>query len=195
MYDLHDIQEALQKLGEDERTRFNQASGYGVTESRETSVVYASDVSERTYWFKDTIDANVTSRVIADIVSPTYQFNPVLTAWELIPWSCVLDWRVDIGQAIEAASFLVFQNRYFASEGYRIDVTRVSNGVGVVAMPNPLDGYGPWSNIIYELDSECKVSVTSRAPATVSLLPPLNLNLDAFKILDLIALFHGVGRR
>jgi hypothetical protein len=181
-FELDDLYSAVYEFDK-KRTRFSERSGYSTTH-----VVDLSEVIENaeTIWTKswtDTYEISVRGNVSADFSPARWQFNPFVTAWETIPYSFVVDWFVHIGQALEATSFLVFADAYYASTGYHVSVTR-DYDVEYVDNPSGSDtgtyygrvsvrGTGSWTN---------------RTPTSVSFSPLTEIRLDGWKIMDLIAL-------
>lgn len=110
----------------------------------------------------------------------SFLFNPILTAWELITFSFVVDWFIRIGQLLAAISADILAVASTASTGYKIDVKRtvVSSDTW---FQSPRTG-SLWSN------SESEGYFVYRSPGSVSFLPQIDVNLNPMKILDLIAL-------
>lgn len=126
-----------------------------------------------------TVGVAVTTRAIT-------QFDPAITAWELVPFSFIADWFVNFGEAI--AAFSPFATGLFKYATFvESDVTTVR-----------LDAYA-------QLQQTSSLICTTTAPGISSLscttesyvrtvesniAPTLNvrINLDAAKVLDLAAL-------
>ena len=118
--------------------------------------------------------------IVSDFVAPTFQFNPVVTAWEVVTLSFVVDWILNVGRALNAISFLATSEAYTAS--YSIDYRHVRTYERTV-----LPKAGWWHNTAGYVQEH--MQVLKRTPCTVPSLPRLSVNLDSFKVLDLIALF------
>jgi hypothetical protein len=124
---------------------------------------------------------SLAASVTADIQPPRFAFNPAVTVWELTTLSFALDWFIAVGTWLEAMSFLVLVDKYYASSGYLVKITKES--VAGNFSPN---GYGYTGNVYGYTKSEGIKK--ARVPATVPSYPQFRLNLDAWKIADLLAL-------
>lgn len=51
-----------------------------------------------------------------------FGFNPIATAWELVPWSFVVDWLLDVGTMISMASNEFLSEGVLSCGGYKISV-------------------------------------------------------------------------
>lgn len=180
MYDIKDLHSVLSSVNE-RRTRYRQAAGQTVsgnynayTESTSAGIIsgFSTDIS----WL-----GNLRGTVVADIDVPDFQFNPVTTAWEVTRLSFVVDWLLNVGQALEAASFLLMAKHYRAGGGFRFDfeLSRVVNTVGTTG-----------NTVLYHNTGSAtgRAHVISRVPLSVSALPRIKLRLDEYKVIDLLAL-------
>lgn len=141
------------------------------------------------YYITDTVEVKCNAQVIAQISNDLgrIQVNPVATAWELIPFSFVIDYFFNIGAWIGAASLVSFGTPYKASVGYDVVWNR-----RVVLKPN---GINANKGILdhYDCGGEASVSahLRHRSPRTVNLrkLPRLNLDpLSITRIINLVSL-------
>jgi hypothetical protein len=180
-YDIRDLHEVLTSVN-DRRSRFRRNSGFTTT----TNVSKETDYPEPPY--RDLVasedmnlSCSVRGSVIADISVPSIQFNPVVTAWEVTKLSFVVDWLVNVGQAINAATFLLFARSYVAAGGYRTDIS-LNQTYGTVAT------YGTCVVHSEDYQASYKAHYEERIPTSVSAIPRLKLRLDVPKVLDLGAL-------
>jgi len=183
IYDLTDLNEAIQSLGE-LKTRYTERAGRQVRYT--TSSEYVTPMSYQgqfTIYQYDEINLSVRGSVTADITPPKFSFNLAVTAWELVPWSFVLDWLLNVGQALSSMSFLALKRNYAAAGGYSLELTRTCRK----EWTNKATNYSGSFNNSYQ----CTASYVRRIPTTVSYTPLVRLRLDEFKILDLIALISG----
>lgn len=178
MYDIQDFMKAIESL-EDKRTRKEKRVG------RQYSGVinrYGEDVSSpHTRFWSETISYHVSVRgsVVADIDVPKFKFNPLVTGWEVLHFSFIFDWLVNVGQALDAITFHLLASNYQSAGGYRIDFETAGN-VGVkVAGPGHATFSGSYKGSGF---------YKKRFPAAVDPTPRVRLRLDPFKIFDLIAL-------
>jgi hypothetical protein len=180
--DIQQLNEAIQNLNS-KRRRWSQNSGRSISyiDTNTFDIGTSSGVNYTRTTISKHYEISVRGSVVADIEPPTFRFNLITTAWELIPLSFVVDWFWNVGQSLEALSFLVFSTNYTASEGYRVQLTHEQTS-------DLLDGTG--SNWIYSGQSKMisKFIWENRRPTTVSTFPQFSVNLDEYKILDLISL-------
>lgn len=123
--------------------------------------------------------------LVSDFRPPDFGFNPITTAWELIPLSFVVDWFVNVGQSLEAMSFVILsRGRYEAAVG--IDIQRsYTSGIKSLAF------VAPWYSSIFKRSASGTMAYTRRVPTRVSLTPSISVNLNAYKVADLVALLVG----
>lgn len=138
------------------------------------------------------------------------KFNPLATAWELIPYSFVWDWVFDIGNSILAMSdsglstiFHDLWTSYSITTRRIIEVTELPPNE-YYASVNNCNG-GSISSYLYATHSVVPVkhegSYTTeyqrvrRSMADVSFVPRFKLNFDLKKVADAVALLRGHQRR
>jgi len=180
VYDLEDLNKALSRLKEEQKSRYNKSKRF-VYQDLWSDVIPFSDQAINGY-FVDTNTVTVSTRgsVTADIDIPTFSFNPVVTAWELVPYSFVLDWFWNVGRALSALTFITLNTKYVASIGYSIDYERERN----LQVSSWKTG---WSGT-YAVQSKYTGQLKYRIPCHVPYTPYLNVRLSDYKILDLLAM-------
>lgn len=112
----------------------------------------------------------------------------MLTAWELTPWSFVLDWFIDVNSYLQAIS--PFGQASLLGGGYSIksDLEYIQE---ISYLYNKTDRFkGTLSGIVTTISDQTYV----RKPRDVAL-PSWNPRLNSFRITDLIALFMGRAMR
>lgn len=183
LFDIQSINDALTEF-DSTRKRYSEKAGltskYSLVRAvHQTAVSVNVDLSITT-------DVEISQRgaVIADIVPPRFSFNPLITGWELIPFSFVLDWFWHVGQALSAISFLTLSTDYTASHGYKVTMRRTLSTTNVEAN----DG---WQANDVNHEGECIRVDSERTPVSLSYLPQMNIRLDEWKILDLLSLLIG----
>lgn len=185
IYDLQDLNEAVTTF-DDQRKRYTERRGYGYYHSRSDAIDFTTGtnglISIHDEW-ADNIRISARGVVSADITPSKFSGNPARTAWELVPWSFVVDWFVNIGQAIEAASFLTFASKYVAAEGFEVVIDREFNRTSSM---NSDATYSYSGNI--SAQATCSATWKVRNPSSVSYTPLSRYRLDESKIHDLISI-------
>jgi len=181
VYDLQSLYKAIQNLN-CERTRYSEKKGNTTSSTVITEWSTYQTPSYADHVKTDTITTGVRGAVVADITIPQFQFNPIQTGWELIPYSFVVDWFVSVGKALAAASFLVLQQNYSASVGHFAEVERQYTMQHRDKTTSPA-AYGSWTQ-----EGSCKAKIERRVPCSVPLSPQFRVNLNPGKIMDLLAL-------
>lgn len=181
--DIADFSEALHSTKE-RRTRYRQQSGHTLTGSSTTlddeftSSGITSSASETLSFM-----TNLRGTVVADIDVPSFQFNPFTTAWEVTRLSFVVDWLLNVGQALEASSFLLATKDYSSCGGYRTEI-RVDGHYQLVSFDSSIQTvYSPYGGVWLGIGFH-----EERVPMAVSGLPRHKLRLNAWKVLDLLSL-------
>jgi hypothetical protein len=179
IYDLQDLNKAIRKL-EASRTRYSETKGTKFsTKVFDSWEVDLGSPGTRHFQTTDSVTIGINGCVVADIEIPDYQFNLLLTGWEKIPFSFVIDWFVSIGKSLATIVFLGDQKRYTASYGISITHERsaemqIEHGIGRSG--------SDWQN------GYCWTQIQQRIPCDIPLLPHFRVNLSSAKILDLLGL-------
>lgn len=178
--DFNQLSRQIQNL-DGERKRWSERAG----KTSYTNVVDDESTGQYTssHWRADTYTTySVSTRgsVTADIDVSRYQLNPFITAWELVPFSFVIDWLVDVGSVLEAISFLAYVDAYTASYGYRIDAVRQY-------VHEPTSFKNKYSGS-YSRNYVSTASLVRRIPTTITTNSRLDVRLDKLKVIDLVAL-------
>lgn len=149
--------------------------GSGMEFIQQTALSKAISVEGRA-----TVGVQVTTRV-------STMLDPVVTAWELVPWSFVLDWFITLGDLITA--FSPFATGHFKYATYSEKTTVVCD----VRTTTQVRGlYGPIMEQSITPGSLTFTEVTySRKQRIVTPALGFNVQLDASKVADLVALAWG----
>ena len=183
LFDIEGVNEAIDKLcATDTYTRYktHATSSRSWTNVEEDSWTYGS-TGVLALRKTDTITGSVIARVVADHTPEAIDFNPITTAWELVPFSFVIDWVVSVGSWLESLSFLSTGVNHVQAAGYKIDIQRDYSIWTTSSL-------APYTSDTWQ-EATCEATLVDRTPAQVSLTPLFNLRLDGFKVLDLVALF------
>lgn len=191
LYDIEDINNLIKQFDKKALTRLKERTGQNVTDT--------SSLQEKVLDFanfevlrEEIIQREIKVRgyLVADFAPSHVLFNPVTTAWELTRYSFVIDWIVNVGAALNAMSFLATDSTYTAAHGIEV-VTNVWNNYSVVAHAPATNFSSNWD----QLSGRYSVVSRLRHPRFVSITPQVQVNLDAFKVTDLIALIWGLASK
>lgn len=183
MYDIQDINNLINHLGTTQTFRTKERVGHTFSLTTNDTLTGNWSWAEVGASLTRSITLGVRGSMITDFVPSLYTTNLLATGWELTKFSFVVDWFFNIGQAINALSMIAFNHPYTAAHGLSLDYTRVVDdswynlitGKGVTAMD-------------YHQASTWRTVGFRRVPCTVPLLPQINVNVNAFKVMDLVAL-------
>jgi len=194
IYDLEDIRGAVTALAENKRERVSERVGTSiyleVESNREIPFYFPGSVQMGyiTVYTTTKVEGSVRAQVVADFLPPSFQFNPAVTAWELVPFSFIIDWIIGVGTALEAISLAVVAPRRFASYGYQLLVTTEQEVVSARALTGRIlrscSGQGKRTTLL-----------KTRTPTSIPYLPQINVKMDNYKVADLLAILNNVSRR
>jgi hypothetical protein len=187
-YDILDMIEAIESLQSKQRSRFSENAGHTRHYADNEVVLYAGTGTEGQYDIRKVTKVEVSMRasIVADIDLDAISARPLQTAWELIPFSFIADWLIDVGATLQTQNFLANVDSYTASYGYQVKATVSSYSIGT-----SVPGY---EVVLYDTSGiKGEYVYRSRFPTTVSYHPSILINIDSFKVLDLLAL--SIGRK
>lgn len=183
IFDIQDINKLLSGLNDPERTRSAQKTGQSFSRTDTVQSVWQAGFWEVTTNDQTIYNLSVRGSVVADFVPSKIILNPVTTAWELVSYSFVIDWILNVGAALNALSFLTVNPLYTASYGYHLDIERnvscttsARNGATLIS--------STYDNFLYKE----RMTFKERHPCYVSPFPQVSLDLSTLKVIDLIAL-------
>jgi hypothetical protein len=180
LFDLYDLQEQVANMNA-KRTRYSERSGNSYTTTVVTSDDYPNAFNTRNVRIEDVITVGIRGSITADVELPSFQFNPLQTGWELIPYSFVVDWFLSIGKMLAAWSLLnAHCGSYAAAHGYSVQVVRTFN----CSVTSWNSGYSGTD----EASGTCTAVLQRRIPAPIPQLPHFTIKLDLAKIYDLLAM-------
>jgi hypothetical protein len=180
IYDLKDLEKVLSNL-DDHRQRFRESVGTTLSEQNVELITWGlGGAGSATVSVTDDYKIGLRGTVVADIEPPKFAFNPVVTGWELVPFSFVIDWFLGVGRWLASLSFLALQSQHFAAAGWQITVERTA----IVTGTNPSAN---WS-INCSGSANGRRVFTKRTPTTIPLSPLVQVNLNVSKVLDVLAL-------
>jgi len=180
-YDLLAITKAIEAYGDD-RERFSQRSGTSVSETITSEFIHSAASGTCSSTITDTYNFSVRGSVVAQIDPPKFSFNIAISAWEITPYSFIIDWFFKLGQWLASTSFLLFSEKHVAAGSVYTTLNRSIS-------TDHTFGDSTHSGS-YSLDLQSSGIHIVRNPASVSLLPQLDLNVDfdLYKFQDLLSL-------
>lgn len=180
IYDLKDLEKVLSKL-DDNRQRFRESVGATLNEQNVQLITWSlGGAGSATITITDDYKIGLRGTVVADIEPPKFAFNPIVTGWELIPFSFVLDWFLNVGRWLASLSFVALQSQHYAAAGWQVTVERTATVTGTSPNAN-------WT-IVCSGSANGRYVYTKRTPTTIPLLPLVTVNLNVAKVLDVLAL-------
>lgn len=183
-YDLLSLTDTIIDMQREQRTRFSQKAGNS----------FVADFTEVEPWNVTAFSSNLevkTKRVLSlrghvvldKRANHPFKFNPVVTGWEVIPFSFLVDKFLDVGQAIEALSMLGNTSDVTSSGGWSLITTRTVELIDVV----PTAAYTAATDASFMTKSTSEY--TLRKPQSIPIMPMPGVKLDGWGILDLVAIF------
>lgn len=185
-FDLIDLEGAIRDFDVKKR-RYTETRGTTFSHQIYTDTVASSTAG--TYHTYQTIDCEVGVRgvITADIQPARFRYNIAVTAWELVPFSFVVDWLVTIGKSLESAVFLASVSNYSACTGTKV-TARKEETVGDL---EPGSGIHTWNFTRKEVELGTWIF---RTPTKVSLNPTVRPQLNTWKAIDLLALIRQLTK-
>lgn len=154
---------------------FNEDANFTFTRSIETTVTCSA---------RGSVSALITKRGT--------HFNPVVTAWELVPYSFVADWFVDVGSTLKSLSLAVLADEVTASTGFHVTCERDFT-FNMAVKPS----YNKYLSYMNTGGATCTMEASYRSPIRLGALyvPQPRLKFDISKLADLGALAWSLIRR
>lgn len=182
IYDMRDFTQTLEEF-DAERRFYTERSGD--TFQGEFETVHWDNIVQQygTWDSRSSISWELSARGSAALLvtPPKFQTNPVTTAWELVPYSFVIDWFFDIGSFLGSLSALAISSDVTVAHGSYLKISKVTN-MSMVATN------GASGSLTFSEPMVHTMEKTLRVPSQPSYLPQFNVNLNTYKILDLVAL-------
>jgi hypothetical protein len=182
MFDIQNINEALTEF-DAKRTRYSERQGNAWSFSTQDIYTHSYTHYDIDLTVNTNVSISVRGSVSADISPPQWKFNILDTAWELIPYSFVIDWFISVGSALAAINAVNSSTAYAASKGFKMEVERT-----MTSETYNLDKLGQTSSINVAQSGSSNATWLYRRPTGISISPQWTVRLNEWKVLDLIAL-------
>jgi len=192
VYDVNDAANALLH----ERRKGDLIKGKGYRNAPDTvTATHSVNTGTETWYYTDTIEYSYQYRstCYAEVINPvlaTYGFNPVATAWEVVPFSFVVDWFVDVGGWIRSLMPEVAGVSYLGVGASNKLITTRTQTCNIV-----WDVLANTDGSITGMKTETKAEVYRRTPTGIPPVPHVNVRLNHVRLTDLAALVLGGNRK
>jgi hypothetical protein len=182
IYDMMDINDALTNFDAERRFYSERAgSQFDDLDTVVTTVTEDSDILI-TQSITTTVTYSYRGSASLLISPPQFAFNPITTAYELIPFSFVMDWFFNIGRALEAMSASAIATSQTTATGQLYTISRQGEQVtSFVGQGTGVSSPATFTNTL---------NVKNRVPTEMSYSPRFTIDMDAFKFSDLLALLY-----
>jgi hypothetical protein len=188
-YDMQSVGKALDGL-------YNRSEFFKKTVGSDASFsdIVSKDVSINIATAHNVIttsyDVSFRGFAVTKTKTPSFGGSVVTTAWELLPLSFVLDWFVDTGSKLSYISQIPFLPKLVSGYGYKVTATKT-----ISTTTSQDSGRVKIGGVWYQLDSNVASSTSTatykvRKPHTPNIIPNIRVNLDGYKISDLVALIR-----
>lgn len=179
--DINNLYKALQHLNESKVKRYSRIcrgsykdAGGGSSQIQGSAFVY-------NIAYVDEVEVSIHGACSADIKIAGLAANPLVTGWEKIPLSFVLDWFLAVGKYLQSLTVVYGSYGYVASKGYRVTVKRTTT----LSVGNHTSN---WISATMYSNMESTASITRRDPCSIPAFPRLNVRLGKWQVLDLLSL-------
>lgn len=191
-YDIRDFTKAMNRTQKSfERVR-GSATGSAPSSTTVTLLPAPSSVFDGNLVMTVEKTIHCKASYIADAYVPRMHFDPIVTAWELIPYSFVVDWFINIGDYIKALRMQSIATASVAGVGSLVTVN-TSVYADVHVKTGSVYGYNWSGSINYTFNST--VLHTFRTPSSATVPPSFNPRLNLERAIDAIALLRQIFKR
>lgn len=172
---------------DDSRKRYRDAAYQKVETSNTTLEPFIWTASTGTMSISEANKISFVGTVVADIEVPRIQLNPFITAWELVKYSFVIDWFVQVGQWLASMSFLALSTKHYASHGCLAEYTR---SVALVSATSR----APYTLLGMSGATTSTSTLRYRVPCEIPLMIQAHAKLNVTRVLDALALIRQAFR-
>jgi hypothetical protein len=203
-YDIEAINEALTRLA-NVRSRFGR--GYATSEGSANRTISSAGTTTGTIIRQTPVSAGtnvlgtwnisqerrVTKRagtILEAVVGDILTIDPLVTSWEVIPFSFIVDWFVNIGDVVAAWSPFAQENLLGAWISLKDETITTST---FTASGSTKTNYGGYYMQIHSGGGSVNTATTvkevySRVPASPSVGLSFDLRLNGAKVIDLVSI-------
>lgn len=127
--------------------------------------------------------------VVMDVLIPRIWINPIQTGWELVPYSFVVDWFINVGSYLKALAISALATRGVAGSGVLYEIEKTWDFAATSYKPyGGFNWGGQW-----DAKRTTTASVTYRVPISAgATLPRITPNVNVSRLIDAIALLKQV---
>lgn len=122
--DLVDIIQTFNRLGETPYKMVTGRAGTSLSASEPYSSTYANAYYSTSWIGNTTYNASFRGSCCAKYTPPAARTNILTTAWEVIPWSWLVDYVIGVGQYLEQQSLLAVSQGLTTARGLMVSATR-----------------------------------------------------------------------
>jgi len=187
VYDLQDLHKAIYEF-DAIRELYSERAGISIPFSDSRTLVSNTRVGHLTYTLTKTVAGKHSLRgsVTGRFKPSRILLDPVKTGWELIPFSFVFDWVMDIGSYLDSIMFQLLSPEWSASVGTQTDYTVTYSLVGAGNSSYSGSASADW---VYEGTAQ------TRSPSSISFVPQVRYNqFDGWQFADILALLYQTGK-
>lgn len=198
IYDMESISEALSRLGNQHGEFYRAISGEQETHD-DILVANTNRLGGvQTTTLSLHVDISYRGMATSKLAPPPFGGSVLVTAWELVPFSFVIDWFIDVGLRLQYLSGLFVDEE--RALGYGLLINASASSTTTTTQTGSSGSRVQLGNHWYQLDGgsasgEFTASLRIREPYTPSLIPTLGFRLDGFKVVDLLSLLMVVLKR
>jgi len=186
LFDIQSLSDALVNVYAN-RKRISQRSG--LTQNFTTHTYLgetAAEIDTYIHHISTEVEVSYRGSVTADFSAPRFAINPVTTAWELLPYSFIIDWFISVGSWLNSLSFLALSEQSYTSGGYQIQMKQHLERRVLTWQPIGTTQFSGTR----ELYTDCETVTKVRIPMSASFRPTLRLKLDGLKVIDLLSIIY-----
>lgn len=197
IYDIEDINEAIQRLQAGVETPLRRAYDTEKAHSEKSSstasttitVGAAGSLGYAGYAIRQDSTSSVEISLHSSVgvwvtTRVATMADPLVTAWELIPYSFVLDWFISVGDML--AAFSPFATGHLAYATLGVKTTQIERSSNTII---PQAGYVVYKNSMIACSRTRTTTSYVRRIANPKPTLGVQIDLSTFKVLDLVALW------